>query len=90
VVALAGEGAELWHHTITPWHSITFSGERHRLRLKLKDQDHVDVVIGRIDDGQLRLAGKLLADVQVIELCGDADCVWLTIELLVLFEGCET
>lgn len=88
VVGLAHEGAELWHHTVTPWHSITFSGERHRLRLKLQDQAAVDTVVGRIDGGALCLPGKLIADVAVVELGSAVDHAWLTIDLLLLFEEC--
>lgn len=86
IVALADDGAELWHHTIAPWQSITFSGERHRLRLKLKDQDQVDMVVGRIDDGRLLIPGKLLADASVVELRSERGQAWLTLDLLLLFE----
>ncbi|HQS95078.1 MAG: hypothetical protein B7X90_01830 [Novosphingobium sp. 17-62-19] len=41
LIRLAGDGAEIWQHSVSPWRSITFSGERHAICLKLSTEEQV-------------------------------------------------
>jgi len=52
----------------TDWQSLTFIGERHRIRLRVSEPDAADVVhriATGIEDAEFRIAGHIVADILV-------------------------
>lgn len=69
-----------------PWASITFSGERHRLRLCLPGpgaQAAVDAFLEGLEDREFPLRGHILADIEATGVERDTDGqIRLTLEAL--------
>lgn len=83
LIRLAGDGAEIWRHTVSPWQSITFSGERHAICLKLGALEQVE----RLTSADLEVIpfpGALVVEATVTGMTCEPDHWWLFIELLTL------
>jgi hypothetical protein len=68
-----------------PWASITFSGERHRLDLRLSGTDAgkaADAFLDGLSEREFDLRGHVLADVALVGDVRDGDSVCLTLEAL--------
>lgn len=67
------------------WASITFSGERHRLRLRLRGPDAAaaaDAFVDGLSEREFNLRGHILADIFLVEDRREDDAVRLTLEAL--------
>lgn len=91
--AMAGGRAETLHHGETNWASITFSGTRHRLRLRFAGAEGVaagERLIDALPDHEFAIPRQLVADAQVLEvehtLLPEPE-MRVTVELLLLEEG---
>ena len=74
-----------------PWASITFSGERHRLTLRLPGpgaQAAVDAFLDGLEEREFALRGHLLADIEAIGIAREADGqIRLVLEALTVEES---
>jgi len=67
------------------WASVTFSGERHRLRLSLGGAQAAiaaDAFLDGLAEREFELRGHILADIALVEDKRDAVSVRLTLEAL--------
>ena len=67
------------------WASITFSGERHRLNLRLEGAEAgraADAFLDGLCEREFDLRGHILADIALVEDARDGDGVRLTLEAL--------
>lgn len=67
------------------WASITFSGERHRLRLSLAGAaaaSAADAFLDGLAEREFELPGHILADIALVEDKREGDSVRLTLEAL--------
>jgi len=67
------------------WASITFSGERHLVELRLAGQDAesaADRFLDGLSDREFELRGHILADIAVVEDVRKGDGVRLALEAL--------
>ncbi len=81
---MAGGDAEAWHLSIAPWQSITFTGERHAMLLKVPLGGDDALLSEALCDADV--PGSVVADVVVEEILCRRDHRWLSIEMLTLFE----
>lgn len=68
-----------------PWASITFSGERHRICLRLSGASAAAAADGFLDglgEREFDLRGHILADIALVADERDPDAVRLTLEAL--------
>jgi len=68
-----------------PWSSVTFSGERHRLTLRIDGAGAAaaaDVFLDGLSDREFELHGHIMADIAVVEDVREGNCVRLTLEAL--------
>ena len=67
------------------WMSVTFAGERHRLRLRLSGANAAaaaDAFLDGLSEREFELRGHILADIALIEENREGDAVCLTLEAL--------
>lgn len=79
-----GVAAEVEEIASRPWASATFSGARHRLRLRLAGEAAeavADAFLDGLADREFELAGHILADIGLVEEAR-GDGVHLTLEAL--------
>jgi len=68
VMDLAGGQAELLRHAETPWASVTFSGNRHRIALAFACNEAVaagEQFIARLPEHEFTVARQIVADAAV-------------------------
>lgn len=83
VSAFAGEGDAIAVEKMAtrPWASVTFSGERHELRLRLSDA-RADALIAGIGEREFDLPGHILIDIAATEIARDGEERLLAVEAL--------
>lgn len=91
-VAFVGRGRVLAFEALRsrPWASITFSGERHVLGLRLRGPDArraMDAFLDGLSEREFALRGHILIDIAARERSDEADCVRLTLEALTVEES---
>ena len=69
------------------WSSATFGGERHVIRLTLADDDRAAAWLAALPEAELRVFGRLVADLAVTEVSRRDGGVSAAIEALTIFEG---
>lgn len=73
-----------------PWASITFSGERHVLGLRLlgpRAQSAADAFLDGLSEREFALRGHILVDIAARERADEGDMVRLTLEALTVEES---
>lgn len=91
-VAFVGLGGilELGALRSRPWASITFSGERHVLDLRLRGpgaRAAMDIFLTGLTEREFALRGHVLVDIAACERVDEADMVHLTLEALTVAEN---
>ena len=92
LLALAQDQAAVLDHGERAWASITFSGARHRLRLRFDGVDAVEageMFIAFLPEHEFAIPGQLVADAAVVEVDHrlDPPVMEVVCELLLLEEG---
>lgn len=73
--------------TSEEWASITFSGERHRLAVRLTGAGApaaVDAFLHGIEEREFTLPGHIVADVALVSVQLEAEAVTLVLEVLTI------
>lgn len=72
------------------WQSLTFSGERHTIRLRVTGSDAASIVrslTSGLEDAEFSIPGQIVADIEVASAVSGPDgSVSLTIEALTIAE----
>ena len=63
------------------WHSNTFDGSRHQVRLRT-DEDTAALLVATMDTRRFRMRGHILADIALVASEQDEDGTRLTLEAL--------
>ncbi len=89
---LAGNKAQLIHHTERSWASITFAGTRHKVQLAFEGKDAIDAgecFIAFLPEHEFTIPGQLVADAAIVAVDHQATPprMVVTCELLMLEEG---
>ena len=82
--------AEILELTGRRWASVTFSGERHRLALRLRGAGAAaaaDAFLDGLDEREFALRGHILADIALLGEVREGDVVRLTLEALTVEES---
>jgi hypothetical protein len=85
--ALCATFATVEHHESRAWASVTFSGERHRLVLRLAGDGaaaEADRFLDGLAEREFALDGHILADIVLVADDRDAQGVRLTLEALTI------
>lgn len=83
-----GAAAEVEERVSRLWASITFSGERHRLTLRIEsDGGALDAFLDGLSEREFELRGHILADIAVVENVRESNLVRLTLEALTVEES---
>jgi hypothetical protein len=77
-------GAIITRRVERAWHSMSFSGKRLLLELKVADDRDVAGFSTTIGDYEFSLPGQLVADIVIVEQCRITDGVLLKVEALLL------
>jgi hypothetical protein len=80
----------LTHFESTDWHSLTFSGERHEISLRLVGDDAgsaAERLLSNIAEAEWRIPGSIVADIGLDERAESTDgSVSLRLEALTILE----
>ena len=78
----AGAEPDLLDWSERPWASVTFSGTRHRLTLRLPDAATAERLLDGLDYAEFDLGNSLLVDIDCVSRLGTAAGETLTIDAL--------
>lgn len=70
-----------------PWASVTFTGERHRLAIRLSGVDAqaaADALLDGIEERAFELGGHILIDIAPVARIAEADAILVSLEALTI------